>query len=79
MAKEANLVVRDPIFAGELEASLKNAMASGARELLAEELSRLPMHSRLLRWLAYALVRAMVGIAGYAQRHWQADETMTEE
>jgi cardiolipin synthase len=79
MAKEANLVVRDPIFAGELEASLKNAMASGARELLADELSRLPMHSRLLRWLAYALVRAMVGIAGYSQRHWQADETTTEE
>jgi cardiolipin synthase len=79
MAKEANLVVRDPIFAGQLEASLKSAMASGARELLAEELSRLPMHSRLLRWLAYALVRAMVGIAGYSQRHWQADETTTEE
>jgi len=79
MAKEANLVVRDPVFAGELEASLKSAMAGGARELLAEELSRLPMHSRFLRWLAYGLVRAMVGIAGYSQRHWQAEETTPEE
>jgi len=79
MAKEANLVVRDPVFAGQLEASLKSAMASGARELLAEELSRLPMHSRFLRWLAYALVRAMVGIAGYSQRHWQSDETTAGE
>ena len=79
MAKEANLVVRDERFASELEASLKNAMASGARELLAEELSRLPIHSRFLRWLAYALVRAMVGIAGYRQRHWLAEETTPEE
>jgi len=79
MAKEANLVVRDPAFAGELEASLKNAMAIGARELLADELSHQPLHSRFLRWLAYALVRAMVGIAGYSQRHWQGTETTPEE
>ncbi|MBS1143151.1 MAG: clsB [Proteobacteria bacterium] len=79
MAKEANLVVRDAAFAGELENSLKAAMADGARELLAEELARLPMHSRLMRWLAYGLVRLMVGIAGYSQRHWQADEVKPEE
>ena len=79
MAKEANLVVRDAGFAGELEASLKAAMAVGARELLAEELLRQPMHSRFLRWLAYGLVRLMVGIAGYGHRHWQTDETKTEE
>jgi cardiolipin synthase A/B len=79
MAKEANLVVRDRGFASELETSLKRAMASGARELLAEELSRLPIHSRFLRWLAYALVRAVVGIAGYSERHWLAEETTPEE
>ena len=79
MAKEANLVVRDAGFAGELEASLKTAMVVGARELLAEELSRQPMHSRFLRWLAYGLVRALVGIAGYSQRHWQTEETRPEE
>ena len=28
-----------------------------------------PWHSRLMRWLAYGLVRALVGIAGYAQKH----------
>jgi cardiolipin synthase len=79
LAKEANLVVRDPGFAGELEGSLRNAMATGARELLADELSRQPLHSRLLRWLAYGLVRAMVGIAGYSERHWSAEETTPEE
>lgn len=79
LAKEANLVVRDPVFAGQLEASLRAAMAGGARELLPEELARQAWHSRLLRWLAYGLVRAMVGIAGYSQRHWQAPETRPEE
>jgi len=79
LAKEANLVVRDTAFASELEASLKGAMASGARELLAEELLRQPIHSRFLRWLAYGLVRAMVGIAGYSQRHWHTEETKPEE
>ena len=79
MAKEANLVVRNTAFAGELESSLREAMAAGARELLADELSRQPFHSRWLRWLAYGLVRAMVGIAGYSQRHWETSETTTEE
>jgi len=79
MAKEANVVVRDPAFAGELQASLTSVMASGARELLVEELSRLPMHSRFLRWLAYALVRALVGMAGYSQRHWHSTDTTPEE
>jgi cardiolipin synthase len=75
MAKEANIVVRDPAFANQLEFSLRSVMATGARELLADELSRQPLHSRILRWLAYAAVRAMVGIAGYSQRHWNATET----
>jgi cardiolipin synthase len=79
LAKEANLVVRDPAFAGDLENSLRQAMADGGRELLADELSRQPLHSRLLRWLAYGLVRAMVGIAGYSERHWNPSETTPEE
>ena len=79
MAKEANLVVRDRGFAGELEGSLKKVMAAGARELLAEELSRQPLHSRLLRWLAYALVRALIGFAGYSLRHRETTETRPEK
>jgi cardiolipin synthase A/B len=75
LAKEANIVVRDRAFGNELRKSLKLAIRDGARELLPADLSRLPLHSRLLRWLAYGLVRAMVGIAGYGQRHWQAQET----
>jgi cardiolipin synthase len=78
LAKEANIVVRDRTFGNELRSSLKLAIRDGAHELLPADLSRLPLHSRLLRWLAYGLVRAMVGIAGYGQRHWQAPETTPE-
>ncbi|AXS81053.1 cardiolipin synthase ClsB [Dechloromonas sp. HYN0024] len=79
LAKEANLVVRDAAFAGQLAASVHQAMAVGARELLAAELSQQPLYSRFLRWLAYGVVRAMVGIAGYSERHWSTSETTPEE
>ncbi|NJD26013.1 MAG: cardiolipin synthase ClsB [Betaproteobacteria bacterium] len=74
LAKEANIVVRDATFAGELRASLLAAMAGGAREMSAERIASQPLHSRLLRWLSYGLVRLMVGIAGYGPKHWRADE-----
>lgn len=74
IAKEANLVVRDAGFAGELQRSIHDAMADGAREMLPEELSRQPFHSKLLRWLAYGVVRLLVGLTGYGPKHWQADE-----
>lgn len=74
LAKEANLVVRDRRFAGELHASLLAAMAEGSREMLAEDLRRQSWYSRLLRWLSYGIVRLLVGIAGYGDRHWQAED-----
>ena len=79
LAKEANVVVRDDGFGGELRSSLLTAIAHGARELPPEEQSRLPWHARLTRWLAYGLVRAMVGIAGYGQRHWNSREVRPKD
>ena len=73
LAKEANVVVRDDHFAGELHASLTRAIQGGAREMSAEEFARQPLHSRVLRWLSYAAVRTLVGITGYGPRHWQTD------
>ena len=74
LAKEANVVAKDRRFASELRTSLKEAIANGAHEMLPDDLSRQPWHSRLLRWLSYGVVRAMVGIAGYGHRHWHAEE-----
>ena len=69
LAREGNIVVRDPGFAGELRRSIEAAMADGATELLPQNWKRLPLHSRLLRWVCYQLVRLAIGIAGYGGKH----------
>lgn len=78
LAKEGNIVVQNPRFATELRTSLINAMADGAEEIRAADLRRMPVHSRLLRWLSYGLVRLMVGLAGFGPKHWQANEERPE-
>ncbi len=74
LAKEGNLVVLDRAFASELENSVLAAMAEGAREIVAEHLARMPLLSRLTRWLSYGLVRLAVGLAGFGPKHWQGNE-----
>lgn len=74
LAKEANLVVRNRHFAADLRQRLEAAMREGSREMLAEDILGQPWHSRLLRWLSYGIVRLLVGIAGYGDRHWQAED-----
>lgn len=76
LAKEANLVVRDSKFAGELKASLEEAIESGAREMRLVDLDAQPFYLRLLSWLSYGLVRVLVGLTGYGPKHWRADEDM---
>ena len=49
-------------------------MEGGAREMSAEEFTCQPLPARFLRWLSYALVRALVGITGYGPRHWQTEK-----
>ncbi|MBL8489727.1 MAG: cardiolipin synthase ClsB [Rhodocyclaceae bacterium] len=65
LAREANVVVRDGDFAATLRASLERAIAEGAVEIRPEEWRKAAWPVRLARWLAYGLVRLMVGISGY--------------
>lgn len=65
LAKEANLFVHDRQLAGELHASLHDAMREGAREVLTDDLVRQSWYVHLLRWGSYALVRLLIGLAGY--------------
>lgn len=74
LAKEANLAALDRAFAGQLRASIEAAIQTGAREMRREDLTGQPWHSRLRRWLSYGVVRILVGITGYGQKHWRADE-----
>ncbi|MDD5296072.1 MAG: cardiolipin synthase ClsB [Rhodocyclaceae bacterium] len=69
LAREANVVVRDAAFAGRLRASLRRAMETGARELKPEDWEHRPWHRRAFTWLAYGLVRLMIGLAGQGGRN----------
>jgi cardiolipin synthase len=69
LAREANVVVRDPGFAAELRASLDAAMNDGARELKSEDWRRQPWYARFMSWLSYSAVRLMIGLAGYGGKH----------
>jgi cardiolipin synthase len=74
LAKEANIFVEDAVFSAQLRSSLQEAIKHGSRQMGLDEIQNLPWRSRFMRWLSYGLVRALVGIAGYGPKHWQADE-----
>mgnify|MGYP001420490747 CR=1 FL=1 len=69
LSREANLVVLDGKFAGELRRSLGQAMQAGASELSPKQWQHLPWYSRLLRWGSYNLLRIAIGFTGYGGRH----------
>jgi cardiolipin synthase len=65
LAREANVVVRDHGFAAQLAASLQRAIGNAAREVVTADLARRSLTARTLRWLAYSLVRLLLGITRY--------------
>jgi cardiolipin synthase len=65
LAREANVVVRDHGFAAQLAASLQSAIGKAAREVVTDDLARRSLPARALRWLAYSLVRLLLGITRY--------------
>ncbi len=66
LAREANLVVRDERFAGELRNSLLLAIKSGGQRV--ERLS-LNQFSLLLARISYGVIRLVVGMLGISRRH----------
>ena len=69
LAREANVFVRDAGFAEDLRLRLRRVMAKGASEISTDASQRGSRLQRLLNWAAYGLVRLMIGIAGYGNRH----------
>lgn len=63
LAREANIVVDDAGFAGDLRQRLHQAIA-GSAALDPAGWKRRPWPRRALSWLAYESVRLMVGLAG---------------
>ncbi|TRZ97489.1 MAG: cardiolipin synthase ClsB [Rhodocyclaceae bacterium] len=81
LSREANLVVKNAAFAGKLLASMRRALEGGAREVRSEDWKKHSLPARIASWLAYTMVRLMVGLAGYAQkgdpRHRKAGDDAT--
>lgn len=67
LSREANLVVRDARFAGELRASLVRAIARGTHRIQHQTLRRLPWYERMASWLVYGALRASTGLTGYGR------------
>jgi cardiolipin synthase len=63
LAREANIFVRDEAFAGELRGHLLEAIAKG-RRVAPDAITRWSVALRGLNWIAYALMRGLVLVAG---------------
>jgi cardiolipin synthase len=65
MALEANVFVDDRRFAGELRASLEEAMHAGARAIPPQHWRRRPLWQRVPIWIAYGITRLLIAFASY--------------
>lgn len=70
LSREANLVVRDAGFAGELRTSLEAAIAGAAREIRAADHHRRSWLARMVTAAAYSLVRLLIGVTRYAGKQY---------
>jgi cardiolipin synthase len=70
LSREANVVVRDAAFAGELQASLQAALDSAAREIRIEDQRRRSWPARLAIAAAYSLVRFLLGVTRYGGKQY---------
>jgi len=69
LSREANIVVHDRIFNVQLRASLELAIKRGAHQIHRRAWRRIAWYARFASWLAYGVVRFLIGIGGYAQSY----------
>jgi cardiolipin synthase len=67
LAREANVVIEDEEFAGQLRDSLLAAMAEGAIEVRRESWAAQPLAVRALTWTSYGLARFLTGVFAYGR------------
>lgn len=68
LAREANLLVSDRGFAGELRGKLLDAIAQDALRIEPLHWSRLGWGARLIARISYAVIRMLVGVIGYGKQ-----------
>ena len=67
LAREANVVIEDRVFAGELRLSLAQAMAEGATQLKRERWAAEPLALRVATWASYEVTRFLTGAFAYGR------------
>jgi len=70
MAREANIVVRDPVFSGQLQGELARMIDHGARPVAPQQWAGRPRAYKSLVWIAYGIVRVAMGLMGYGGNEW---------
>ncbi len=69
LAREANVIVEDRVFAAELRLSLHRAMEEGAIAVPREHWFHQPIWKRVPIWISYGLVRLLMGAFAYGGQH----------
>ncbi len=67
LAREANVVIEDDGFAGELRASLLDEIAGGATLVRRERWADQPLSTRFATWSCYQLARFLTGVFAYGR------------
>ncbi len=70
MAREANVFVRDPNFAGQLRQELMQMVGEGARRMAPARWAGRSSLEKALTWIAYGIVRVGMGVLGYGGNEW---------
>jgi cardiolipin synthase len=67
LAREANVVIEDGDFAGELRESLLAAVTEGAAQVRRESWAAQPLAVRALTWTSFGLARFLTGVFAYGR------------
>jgi cardiolipin synthase len=67
LAREANVLIEDDGFAGQLRDSLLVAMTAGATQVKRESWSAQPLGLRVATWISFGLARLLTGLFAYGR------------
>jgi cardiolipin synthase len=65
MSREANIVVRNPLFADELRREINRIAEQGSRRVAAGDWRNRPPWKKAGLWIVYGTVRLLMGLVGY--------------
>lgn len=70
MAREANVFVRDPVFAAGLREELAKMIEEGSRAVPPQDWAQRSRLAKATSWIAYGIVRVAMGMLRYGGDEW---------